>query len=179
MNILINNCCWLDEARIIHSPNHDARPIGTVIDTIIIHSISLPPNIYGNHYVEDFFQNQLSLNADAYFPSISHLTVSAHFYIKRDGELVQFVDAFKRAWHAGVSSLNGRGRVNDFSIGIELEGNDVDAFTDAQYLVLQQTIAELKQSFPAITNARIVGHNEIAPGRKTDPGKGFDWSRIK
>ena len=152
--------------------------MGTVIDSIIIHSISLPEGAYNNTFVENFFQNQLDIDKDPYFSKISHLKVSSHLYIKRCGQVIQFVDLDKRAWHAGVSNLRGRQRVNDFSIGIEFEGTDKSNFTQEQYTALNRCLKEIRNTYPAIKSENIVGHSDIAPGRKTDPGIGFDWSCV-
>lgn len=160
---------------IINSPNTDERPAGTSIDMIVIHNISLPPNEFGGPGVIQLFTNQLDANEHPYYAEIAHLKVSAHFLIRREGELIQFASCAQRAWHAGVSSWEGRERCNDFSIGIELEGSDECVFEDAQYLTLQALIDALKKRYPI---QHIVGHSEIAPGRKTDPGPFFNWQRI-
>jgi len=165
------------QARWLPSPNHDARPHPAFINTLVIHAISLPPDCFGNTYVEDFFCNQLDASRHPYFKSITHLKVSSHFYVKRDGQLLQFVATRERAWHAGLSEFKGLDVVNDFSIGIELEGCDGQAFTDEQYAGLKDLSQTLIAAYPAISKQRIVGHNEVAPGRKTDPGPCFDWER--
>ncbi len=157
----------------IHSPNFSKRT--AEIDMLVIHNISLPPSEFGGRYIEDFFQNQLDPSAHPYFASIQHLKVSSHLLIKRNGECIQFVDFADKAWHAGVSSYRGRDNCNDFSIGIELEGADDIAYTEAQYQQLNKILADLCQQYPI---KYIVGHSDIAPGRKTDPGRAFDWSRI-
>ena len=167
------------QAQWLPSPNFDDRPRPTFINTLVIHAISLPPDCFGDHYVEDFFCNQLDPSRDVYFEEIAHLRVSSHFYIRRDGQLIQFVATTKRAWHAGQSDFNGLDSVNDFSIGIELEGCDTQAFTDEQYAVLASLSRSLVRAYPAITRQRLVGHSEIAPGRKTDPGPCFDWARYR
>ena len=154
---------WLDKANRCPSPNYDVRS-NEEIDLIVIHSISLPPGIFGNTFVEDFLKN---------------LKVSSHFLIKRDGEITQFVSILDRAWHAGVSSFEGREDCNDYSIGIELEGTDVDFFEENQYESLVSLTSTLMSELPRITLDRIVGHSDIAPGRKSDPGKGFDWDKFK
>ncbi len=156
------------------SVNHNQRPKGD-ISLLVIHNISLPPGEFDNDYIEQFFTNQLDFNARPYFQTIQDMKVSAHLLIKRSGALVQFVPFDKRAWHAGASNFNGRANCNDFSIGIELEGTDDIAYTDAQYEHLNAVIKTLKSHYP-INN--IVGHNNVAPGRKTDPGVSFDWSKI-
>lgn len=160
----------------IDSPNHDSRPLNQKISLIVIHSISLPPNKFGNSYIEDFFTNKLDVNEDPYFKKIQHLNVSSHFLIKRKGELIQFVSCLKRAWHAGTSSWKDVNNCNDFSVGIELEGSDIMKYEDIQYEVLIKLIKSLYESYPI---EDIVGHNDISPGRKTDPGKFFDWNIIK
>ena len=161
--------------RIVDSPNFDDRPPGTEITLVVLHSISLPPGEYGGEAIERFFTNCLDPAAHPYFRDICSLQVSSHFLVRRDGEVVQFVAPDKRAWHAGVSSWRGRERCNDFSIGIELEGTDEDAFTSAQYQSLVSVIRKLQQQFPI---RDIAAHSEIAPGRKTDPGPRFDWARL-
>ncbi|MEZ0232525.1 MAG: 1,6-anhydro-N-acetylmuramyl-L-alanine amidase AmpD [Methylophilaceae bacterium] len=163
------------EAVGIISPNYDHRPDNTQISLIVIHNISLPPQIYGGQGVIELFTNQLDPNAHPYYAEIHHLKVSSHFFIRRDGSLMQFVPCTERAWHAGASSWQGHERCNDFSIGIELEGSDFDAFENAQYDTLNLLLAGLKNAYPI---QDIVGHSDIAPGRKTDPGPFFDWSKI-
>ncbi len=167
-------------ARQVASPNFDARPEGVAPEVLIIHSISLPPGEYQSDHVEQFFCNQLEPSEHPYFAEICHLTVSSHFLIKRDGEIVQFVNTNERAWHAGVSECLGRNAVNDFSIGIELEGWDEanDGFVDAQYSSLTQLCQALMSEY-AIKQECIFGHNDIAPGRKNDPGPCFDWHRLR
>jgi AmpD protein len=145
----------------------------------VIHAISLPPNRFGNNFVEDFFCNKLDSSQDPYFESIANQKVSSHFYVKRDGQLSQFVATSKCAWHAGPSAFGGLDRVNDYSIGIELEGCDAQAFTDEQYATLASLSQSLIAAYPAITAQRLVGHSDIAPGRKTDPGPCFDWERYR
>jgi AmpD protein len=161
-------------ARYIASPNHDERP-NTAISLIVIHNISLPPGEYGGNGIIDLFTNCLDPKAHPYFATVHQLRVSAHFLIRRDGSLLQFVPCLKRAWHAGQSVWQGRERCNDFSVGIELEGSDYDAFEKKQYVELSQLIETLKSTYPI---SGITGHSDIAPGRKTDPGPCFDWSRI-
>ena len=169
---------WLDKANRRPSPNYDDRS-NEEIDLIVIHSISLPPGIFGNSFVEDFFQNKLDYSKYKYFQEIKDLKVSSHFLIKRDGGITQFVSILDRAWHAGVSSFEGREDCNDYSIGIELEGTDVDSFEENQYESLVSLTSALMSKLPGITLDRIVGHSDIAPGRKSDPGKGFDWDKFK
>jgi len=168
----------LIEAEWHASANCDARPAPAFINTVVIHAISLPPEKFGGQFVEDFFCNQLDRNNHPYFETISEAQVSAHFYIRRDGALKQFVATHMRAWHAGLSMFEGMSCVNDFSIGIELEGHDNIAFTDAQYSCLTELLNCLMGRYPAITRPRIIGHSDIAPGRKTDPGPCFDWQRL-
>lgn len=166
---------WLPTARHQPSPNYDARPPDTVIDLLVIHNISLPPGEFGGDWIDDLFHNRLDPTAHAYFAAIAAVRVSAHFLIRRDGCLIQYVSCTQRAWHAGVSSFMGRERCNDFSIGIELEGTDTTPFTRAQYHTLAACTRHIRARYPAITLERIVGHSDIAPGRKTDPGPMFDW----
>ncbi len=160
------------------SPNFNARPLGEV-SLLVIHNISLPPAQFKTGKVQAFFQNQLDVTEHPYFAGIADLRVSAHFLIERDGEVTQFVSCLDRAWHAGVSSFEGRETCNDFSVGIELEGTDEQPFTDAQYVALIDLTRQIQSVFPAITAARICGHSDIAPGRKTDPGPYFEWPRYK
>lgn len=168
---------WLQGVRHIESPNYDERPDDQLVDLLVIHSISLPPGEYGGQYVEQFFQNCLDTSQHLYFEEICKLRVSSHLFIKRDGEVIQFVPLDKRAWHAGVSFWQGRERCNDFAIGIELEGCDSDAFTDEQYQALADLTKEIQKLYSGISKDRVVGHSDIAPGRKTDPGPMFDWDR--
>jgi N-acetyl-anhydromuramoyl-L-alanine amidase len=175
-NIQINSKGICTEAKFIASPNIDARPQADEIYLIVIHNISLPPNQYGGNAVIELFTNQLNPNAHPYYAEIAHLKVSSHFFIRRDGELIQFASCNDRAWHAGASNWQGRERCNDFSIGIELEGSDFEAFEPLQYKTLQTLIASIKARYPI---QAITGHSDIAPGRKTDPGPYFDWTRIK
>jgi AmpD protein len=166
---------WLPAVSRTPSPNFDARPPGAAVELIVIHAISLPPDEFGGPGVIELFTNCLDPAVHPYFRSICGLRVSAHFLIRRDGELIQFVSCADRAWHAGVSSWRGRAACNDFSIGIELEGCDTIAFTDAQYRALAVLIDELRVRYPIVD---VVGHSDIAPGRKTDPGPCFDWGRL-
>jgi AmpD protein len=161
--------------RIVDSPNQDERPAGTEITLLVVHSISLPPGEYAGDAIERLFTNRLDPAAHPYFREIAGLRVSSHFLIRRDGELVQFVPVERRAWHAGVSSWRGRERCNDFSIGVELEGTDDGAFTDAQYARLARLIERLSRTLPL---RDIAAHSDVAPGRKSDPGAGFDWPRL-
>jgi AmpD protein len=166
---------WLESARRIPSPNCDQRPEGELPSLIVIHAISLPPDTFGGPGVIELFTNVLDPAEHPYYAGIHQLRVSAHFFIRRDGELIQFVATADRAWHAGVSCWQTRERCNDFSIGIELEGCDSQAFEIAQYRQLAKLIACLRAAYP-IQN--IVGHSDIAPGRKTDPGPFFDWDLL-
>lgn len=166
-------------ARQVPSPNYDTRPEGEAVEALIIHAISLPPGQFGGRYIEQFFCNQLDREAHPYFAEIAELKVSAHFLIYRSGELVQFVPVHQRAWHAGVSCCMGREAVNNFSIGIELEGCDEEPFADAQYETLEMLTRCLTEAIQTLSAENIYGHSDIAPGRKTDPGPGFDWSRYR
>lgn len=169
----------LDGARYVASPNFDARPEAAAIDALVIHAISLPPGKYGGSDIERLFCNSLDFSCHPFYREIDGLTVSAHLLIRRDGEVIQFVPFQMRAWHAGVSMLEGRARVNDFSIGIELEGSDDDPFEDAQYRALTEVTHALQLAYPGISKQRIVSHAQIAPERKTDPGPHFDWERYR
>lgn len=170
---------WIETAERQLSPNHDRRPAGTAIDLLVVHGISLPPGEFGGRFIDDLFLNRLDPRAHPYFEGIHELRVSTHLLVRRDGALVQFVPFSRRAWHAGLSAHAGRERCNDFSIGVELEGTDQLAYSDAQYRVLGDFARLARQRWPAIDESRIVGHCDIAPGRKTDPGPGFDWSRLR
>jgi AmpD protein len=167
---------WLQSVRRQCSPNCDERPPGTVISMAVVHAISLPPGEFGGDGVERLFANRLDPDTHPYYREIQDLRVSAHFFIRRDGEIIQFVACRQRAWHAGASQWQGRERCNDFSIGIELEGCDNLSFTDAEYAVLGRLLRTLAASYPI---RDIVGHADIAPGRKTDPGPCFDWARLQ
>ena len=175
-NLHINPAGICNEALFIASPNVDPRPDTGDIKLIVIHNISLPPNQYGGEGVIELFTNRLNPNEHPYYAEISHLKVSSHFFIRRDGQLVQFASCLDRAWHAGQSNWEGRERCNDFSIGIELEGSDFEAFEALQYEVLNCLINALKSTYPI---KAITGHSDIAPNRKTDPGPHFDWSLIQ
>lgn len=169
----------LHTARQAPSPNSDDRPAGTAVELIVIHGISLPPGEFGGPWIDALFTNTLDPAAHPYFQAIAGLRVSAHLLIRRDGEVVQYVPFHRRAWHAGESVYAGRHRCNDFSIGIELEGADHLPYDDRQYPLLATVIRALWQAYPTITPDRLVGHADIAPGRKTDPGPAFDWSRLR
>lgn len=157
--------------RVVDSPNQDERPPGTEVTLGVLHSISLPPGEYGGDAIERLFTNRLDASAHPYFREIAHLRVSSHFLIRRDGELVQFVPVVRRAWHAGASCWRGRSRCNDFSVGIELEGTDEAPFADVQY-------ATLVPLLKGLCLRDIAAHSDIAPGRKSDPGRGFEWARV-
>ena len=167
---------WYLKCKRLASPNFNSRPTNISEHIIVIHSISLPPRIYNNSYIEDFFLNQLDVNAHPYFLEIKDLKVSAHFLIKRTGELIQFVSCNDRAWHAGESYYQGKENCNDFSIGIELEGEDETPYEDDQYIKLIELLECLKKEYNI---QDVVGHSDIAPSRKTDPGPLFDWKKIK
>ena len=162
----------LAPCRYVASPNHDERPAGEAPTLLVVHSISLPPGEYGGDAIERLFTNRLDPEAHPYFREIAELRVSSHFLIRRDGELVQFVPVERRAWHAGASSWRGRERCNDFSIGVELEGTDDAPFDARQYAILASLVAALRAALPL---RAIAAHSDIAAGRKTDPGPGFDW----
>lgn len=176
---MVDVCGWFTRARPVVSPNANERPPGVSVDLLVIHNISLPPGQYGGDEVERFFCNRLDPRQHPYFQAIANLKVSAHLYIRRDGELVQFVSVDRRAWHAGRSQFGSREHCNDFSVGIELEGSDTISYTDPQYHTLEACCFALMARFPAITVDRIVGHVDIAPTRKTDPGPAFDWPRLR
>ncbi|MET0356762.1 MAG: 1,6-anhydro-N-acetylmuramyl-L-alanine amidase AmpD [Cellvibrio sp.] len=160
------------------SPNANQRPQGQSINLLVIHNISLPPGEFGTGCVQAFFTNQLDSVQHPYFLTIADLKVSAHLFIDRTGKVTQFVPFEARAWHAGASSFEGIANCNDYSIGIELEGCDNIAYTDAQYAALSEVARQILEAYPDITPERIVGHNQIAPERKTDPGEAFDWVRL-
>lgn len=167
---------WYRSAQKIESPNSDARPGDVVIDLIVLHAISLPPGEYGGDGVAALFTNRLDPAAHPYYAEIAGLKVSAHFFIRRDGQLIQFVPVTARAWHAGVSIWEGRERCNDFSLGIELEGDDDTPFAPAQYATLQTLLQALTLALPI---RALTSHSHVAPGRKTDPGPHFDWATVR
>lgn len=169
----------VEGARYMPSPNCDERPDGAMAEVLVIHSISLPPGQFGGLGIEQFFCNTLDPEEHPFYQEIRDLRVSAHLLIRRNGEVVQFVPLHRRAWHAGQSCCDGRTRVNDFSIGIELEGADHQPFEPVQYQVLAELTRAIRQIYPRITPDRIYGHSDIAPGRKTDPGPYFDWERYR
>lgn len=163
---------WMSGVRRIASPNHDRRPAGARVGLLVIHNISLPPGQFGGDAIVGLFTNTLDTAAHPYFAQLQGVKVSAHFLIRRGGEIIQFVPCGRRAWHAGVSSWHGRERCNDFSIGIELEGDDYQAFAEAQYRALARLTRRLCRAYPI---SAVTGHSDIAPQRKTDPGPFFDW----
>jgi N-acetyl-anhydromuramoyl-L-alanine amidase len=167
---------WLARAKRLDSPNFGKRPIESTIDTVILHSISLPPGQYGGQEVQALFTNQLDWDAHPYFQQIRGMQVSSHFYIRRDGQLWQFVSCNQRAWHAGRSSFAGRDNCNDYSIGIELEGLEGQTFESEQYTQLAELLRDLRAHHPI---AQVLGHEHVAPGRKLDPGPGFDWPQLQ
>ncbi|MBK6296280.1 MAG: 1,6-anhydro-N-acetylmuramyl-L-alanine amidase AmpD [Rhodoferax sp.] len=167
---------WYRHARPVRSPNFGARPAASTVSLIVLHSISLPPGRYGGDEVQLLFTNQLPAQAHPYFETIHALKVSAHFYVRRNGELWQFVSCDDRAWHAGVSVFEEHANCNDFSVGVELEGLEGDSFEPEQYETLTALCAAIAQRYPI---ANIAGHEHIAPGRKGDPGPGFDWRRLQ
>ena len=160
------------------SPNQDERPAGTAVDLVVLHGISLPPGEFGGGAIEALFTNTLDWDAHPYFREIRGLKVSAHLLIRRDGHVIQFVPFGRRAWHAGASSFRGRAACNDYSIGIELEGEDTTPYSDAQYRHLAAVIVALRQHYPVLDARRIAGHCDVAPDRKQDPGPAFDWLRL-
>jgi N-acetyl-anhydromuramoyl-L-alanine amidase len=166
-------------ARQVASPNYDARPQGVEADLIVVHGISLPPGEFGGPWIEKLFKNSLPLDMHPYFAEIGELRVSSHLLVARDGALTQFVKFTDRAWHAGQSSYDGRPACNDFSIGVELEGVDTVDYEAAQYDTLAEVVAALCDAYPRLSTDRVVGHSDISPGRKTDPGPAFDWERAR
>jgi N-acetyl-anhydromuramoyl-L-alanine amidase len=168
----------LNGAEYLPSPHCDARPMDMVIDMVVIHGISLPPGEFGTGAIQKFFGGELDYSLHPYFESISTLKVSSHLLIERTGKITQFVPFHQRAWHAGKSSFKGRENCNDFSIGIELEGTDEMPYEKIQYEKLADIIRAIRKIYPAVTRERIVGHETIAPGRKTDPGPSFDWGLL-
>ena len=165
--------------RQVLSPHRDPRPAAVVADLLILHGISLPPGQYGGPYIEQLFTGNLPPAAHPCFVQVAGLRVSAHLLIRRDGEVVQFVPFGERAWHAGVSCWEGRAACNDYSIGIELEGSDTEPYTPRQYTRLAEVIAALCAAYPTLSTQRLVGHSDVAPGRKSDPGEAFDWLALR
>jgi len=170
---------WIEGVRRVASPNHDERPTGAELELIVVHGISLPPGEFGNDWIDRFFCNDLPADAHPFFATICTSTVSAHVLVARDGTLTQYVPFARRAWHAGRSEYCGRYACNDFSVGIELEGTDDREYASEQYPVLAELIAALRRAYPSLAHAEIVGHSDIAPGRKTDPGPKFDWRELE
>lgn len=166
-------------ARQVPSPNCDDRPPATIVELVVIHGISLPPGRFGGPWIDALFTNRLDPGSHPYFEQLRGLRVSSHLLIRRRGELVQYVPLHRRAWHAGISHFRGRDGCNDFSIGIELEGEDHRPYTEAQYRRLLALLPAIMVAYPAVTPKRIVGHCHIAPGRKSDPGSAFDWQRLQ
>lgn len=169
---------WLAGATRRSSPNCDPRPADAAIDLVVIHGISLPPGEFGGEHIDALFANCLDENAHPYFAEIRSLQVSAHVLIRRDAQVVQYVPFSQRAWHAGESMFQGRAQCNDFSIGIELEGADETLYEVVQYRRLAELLGLIRKQWPAITRERIVGHCQVAPGRKTDPGPSFQWETL-
>jgi AmpD protein len=169
----------LGGARHVPSPNCDDRPAGIAMELIVVHGISLPPGEFGGPWIDALFTNALPPDAHPYFAEVAGLRVSAHALVRRDGSIVQYVPFHRRAWHAGVSSWRGRERCNDFSVGIELEGTDALAYEPAQYEALAELVATLCRGYATLAPDRVVGHSDIAPGRKSDPGIAFDWPLLR
>ncbi|MBF0218954.1 MAG: 1,6-anhydro-N-acetylmuramyl-L-alanine amidase AmpD [Gammaproteobacteria bacterium] len=167
------------EIHLYASPNCSPRPCGEEISLVVIHNISLPPGEFGGGWIDDLFLNRLDARCHPYFATLSGLRVSAHLLIRRDGVIHQYVPFSEQAWHAGVSLFAGRERCNEFSIGIELEGTDTTPYSDRQYQQLGVVLRQIMQRYPMVTPASIVGHQQIAPQRKTDPGEAFDWQRLR
>lgn len=170
---------WIHRVRKVLSPNCDRRPRGAGLELIVVHGISLPPGVYGGPYIDDLFTGNLDPTSHPYFASIASGRVSAHVLISRSGAVTQYVSFGERAWHAGESSYCGRRACNDFSVGIELEGADDSAYERVQYTRLAALVKALRKAYPALERADIVGHSDIAPGRKTDPGPTFDWDLLR
>lgn len=163
----------------VASPFADDRPVGALPELIVVHGISLPPGEFGGPHIEELFTGRLDPGAHPYFAEIHRLEVSSHAFVRRDGEVQQFVSFDRRAWHAGKSSWCGRERCNDFSIGIELEGTDEAPYSDPQYEALADLVRALQSAYPSLAADAVLGHSDIAPGRKTDPGPAFDWNRLR
>jgi AmpD protein len=169
---------WLSQVTKISSPNFDDRPCENDLSLIVVHCISLPPGQFGGTYIDQFFCNQLNPEDHSYFKEIQNLQVSAHLLIKRCGEIVQYVPFNKRAWHAGESVYKGRQKCNDYSIGIELEGTETSEYSDLQYQQLNSVIGTLLDYYPKLSAQKIIGHSDISPGRKLDPGESFAWEKL-
>jgi AmpD protein len=165
--------------RQLASPNHDARPPGVEADLIVVHGISLPPGEFGGPWIDRLFANTLPAEMHPYFAEVCSLRVSSHLVIQRDGAATQYVSFIDRAWHAGTSNYQGREACNDFSVGVELEGTDTLEYETVQYDVLAEVVAALCAAYPRLSPQRVVGHSDISPGRKTDPGPAFDWPRAR
>ncbi len=170
---------WLSGVEHHISPHFTSRDANQPISLLVVHNISLPPGEFGGPYITDLFLGKLSASAHPYFEDIYQLQVSAHCLIRRTGEVIQYVSFDNKAWHAGVSCFEGKEKCNDFSIGIELEGTDTLPYTESQYLQLVSLVKKLQESYPLISDNNMVGHSDIAPGRKTDPGEAFDWERFR
>ena len=168
----------MEGARHALCPHRDARPPGSDVSLVVLHAISLPPGEFGGREIEDLFFGRLDPSAHPYFRRLADRRVSAHFLVRRDGELVQFVSVLERAWHAGESEFRGRAACNDYSVGLELEGDAATPFTDRQYNQACAAITALRDGLPSLRSAPVVGHSDIAPGRKWDPGQTFDWARL-
>ena len=177
LEVKSDNFCF-SKINYFPSPNNDERPDDVEPRLIVIHGISLPPGEYGNNHIKSFFLNRLDSNKHSYFKKIKHLKVSSHLLIERDGQLSQFVPFNKRAWHAGVSLYRGIDNCNDYSIGIELEGQDDTHYTELQYQILAKVIQSLMRFYPTINSRKVVAHSDVAPIRKTDPGPAFDWFKL-
>lgn len=175
MPFIISEDGWCTSAFRYDSPNYNARPAGMPVELLVVHNISLPAGQFGGPHVSDLFTGRVDYNADPSFADLRNLEVSAHFFVRRDGRLVQYVSCNDRAWHAGVSQFQGRANCNDFSIGVEMEGTDNVAFSSEQYTVLAELAAALQNRYPL---RWVTGHEHVAPGRKTDPGPCFDWTRF-
>ena len=167
---------WWTDAQTLRSPNHGPRPPGAVVDLVVLHSISLPPGVFGGGQIAQLFTNRLDWSAHPYFETLRGLQVSAHFLVRRDGQVQQFVSTDRRAWHAGASAWQGRPNCNDYSIGIELEGLEGGLFEPAQYAALVPLLQALARRYPL---QAVTGHEHVAPGRKHDPGPGFDWQALR
>ena len=179
IELRIDDAGWLQSVDVFKSPNFDSRPDDSSIRLVVVHGISLPPGEYGGGHIQQFFCNNLNTGLHPYFESICDMQVSAHCLIERDGNIVQFVSFRDRAWHAGESQWRGETTCNNFSVGIELEGCDDQAYSEAQYISLSNLIRALRLAYPQIDADAITGHSDIAPGRKTDPGPAFDWAKLE
>jgi AmpD protein len=166
-------------ARQVESPNCDDRPAGQAPELLVVHGISLPPGEFGGPWIDALFTNSLPRDEHPYFATVADLRVSAHALVRRDGSVVQYVPFHRRAWHAGASQWRGRERCNDFSVGIELEGSDASAYAPSQYVALASIVVELSRAYPTLSIDAIVGHSDVAPGRKSDPGIAFDWPLLR